>query len=157
VRKDGTKNFEDALIVEKMFSERKRMPDPVIPFVTVSFKDLKTIMDKGIQTWKDVLSSSKGIYCITDTSNGKLYIGQAKTFWDRWDDYVNNTDKCNALMIEELIEKNGMGYAKNFQFTVLERCGDAQDLGERENFWKDIFKTREHGYNEREGTKKGKD
>lgn len=66
------------------------------------------------------------IYKITNTVNGKFYIGQHKsnTFEDA---YCGSGIKLRCAMKH---------YGKNaFSKTVLESCRDAQQLDEREQFW----------------------
>ena len=54
---------------------------------------------------------------------------------------------CNK---KRIIEKEGVAYAKNFQFSILEvRSAITNDevIIKRETHWKNIMKTREFGYN----------
>ncbi|MEI2420593.1 GIY-YIG nuclease family protein, partial [Arthrospira platensis SPKY2] len=60
------------------------------------------------KTWKTALSSVKGVYVITDTSNGKLYIGSAysvESIWHRWSEYTKNGHGGNK-QLKALIEQN---------------------------------------------------
>ena len=120
--------------------------------VRVMFELLKSIIDQEERSWKIALSNVKGVYVITDISNGKQYIGSAyneDAFWTRWQKYSINGHGGNVLL-RKLISEKGLDYAKNFQFSILEtRSMTAQDdeIIKRESFWKDVMMTREFGYN----------
>ena len=95
----------------------------------------------------------KGVYVITDKSNGKQYVGSAygqRGIWSRWSEYVGSGHGNNDELAE-LIEKYGIGYAaKNFQFALLELFPmkrDDDSIIERESFWKRVLLTHMHGYN----------
>ena len=68
-------------------------PFPGYENVLIDFNLLKTIVEKEEPSWKSALSSVKGVYIITDKSNGKIYIGSAygiDSFWSRWSLYAKN-------------------------------------------------------------------
>jgi hypothetical protein len=157
--KSKSENLEDNLVVDCILKERKTFDDPYRMdwHVKLSFDDLKLIMGKNFENWKSALSFSRGVYLITDVHTGKLYVGQAdNSFWQRWGDYIKN-GHGGDLMLIDLIKANGIDYARNFQFTILERVGDIGSITEREEFWKDALKTREHGnLNSKEGKKEGR-
>lgn len=121
--------------------------------VLIDFDLLKTIIDKEEPSWKTALSSVKGVYIITDKSNGKIYVGSAygeASFWSRWSLYAKNGHGGNKKL-KKLISEKGLEYASNFQFSILEvRPNITEDEGiiAREAHWKSILKSREFGYNE---------
>ena len=121
--------------------------------VLIDFDLLKTIIDKEEPSWKTALSSVKGVYIITDKSNGKIYVGSAygeASFWSRWFLYAKNGHGGNKELKKRISEK-GLEYASNFQFSVLEvRPNITEDgvITTREAYWKSILKSREFGYNE---------
>jgi len=43
----------------------------------LDFRELKEIINNQYTDWKKVLSATKGIYLISDTKTGKLYVGSA--------------------------------------------------------------------------------
>lgn len=120
--------------------------------VNIDYEVLKTIVNTQESTWKNALSIMKGIYLITDKSNGKHYVGSATgedRLWNRWSNYVNN-GHGNNTSLREIIENNSIEYAKNFKFSILEIAGMniAEDLIlQREAFWKEILLSKEFGYN----------
>lgn len=93
----------------------------------------------------------KGVYIITDKSNGKIYVGSAnESFWSRWSLYVRNRHGGNKKL-KRIIDKKGPDYASNFQFSILEtrsKITDDKVIIKREEHWKEVLKSREFGYNE---------
>ena len=93
----------------------------------------------------------KGVYLITDKSNGKLYVGSAtgsEMIWGRWKDYLNTGHGGN----EELKKLKFEHIQKYFQYTILDiykPSTDDQDILDREDWWKDVLMSRDlrRGYN----------
>lgn len=121
--------------------------------VLIPFDNLKLIIEKDEVSWKTALGNLKGIYLITDTSNGKLYVGKASgssAIWSRWSEYIHDGHGGNKKL-RAIIKKEGVEYAqKYFQFTLLEvtEFNPDDDIDERESFWKNVLKSREFGYND---------
>ncbi|MDI7269666.1 MAG: GIY-YIG nuclease family protein, partial [Myxococcota bacterium] len=68
----------DEMHVVEVLSERMAFRDfPGIGSVTLSFDDLRLVVEQGLPGWKSPLSSFGGIYLIADGETGKLYVGQA--------------------------------------------------------------------------------
>lgn len=130
--------------------------------VSKSYIDLRNVMDNP--SWKAALSNVYGVYVLTDSATGKLYVGSAtgeQGVYGRWSTYldsgydkdeVNNKDYPNK-QLRNLVEKNGIEYIQNnFQYSLLEifqknETGKDKAL-ERESYWKNVLKTREWGYND---------
>lgn len=130
----------------------------ILPFsgydkVNLNYNELSLIINNNIESWKTALSSVKGIYIITDKSNGKHYIGAAygeKSFWQRWSEYVYTKHGFNEGL-KKVLNVKGEEYASNFTFSILEikSCNeDSNEILRRETFWKDTLCTRIFGYNE---------
>lgn len=121
--------------------------------VNHDFSQLEPIMYKEKTDWKTALENVKGIYLISDKSNGKSYVGSAYGsygIWARLRCYIETGHGWNDEMVE-LISEKGIKYAKaNFKIALLEVFSmDTPDeyIIERENRWKPILMTKEHGYN----------
>jgi len=103
-------------------------------------------------TWYNALRAVNGIYCITDTKRGKLYVGSAygkNGIWGRWADYAlsghGGNKKLKALLDDDPKAAN------HFQYSILEilpGSSTAEDAIEKEILWKLKLGSREHGYNE---------
>lgn len=89
-----------------------------------------------------------GIYRITCTTNGKMYVGQSVDIKERFSQHIkaglSYNPASNALYRE--MQKQGVW---NFTFEVLEEVPRPQ-LNERESYYIDFYKTKELGLN---GTK----
>lgn len=121
--------------------------DVLLPLVT-----LRTVVGQQIDSWKAALGNVAGVYVITDTSDGRQYVGSAyggDGLWTRWTAYARTGHGGNKEL-RELLARRGAGHAENLQFSILEVCdlnaGDEFVIG-RESHWKDVLKTREFGLN----------
>ena len=87
----------------------------------LSFKQLSEIVKNQYKDWKRMLSATNGIYLISDTKTGKLYVGSAygvDGIWGRWTSYVSSNGHGGNKTLKELISKDS-NYALNFQFSIL--------------------------------------
>ncbi len=119
-----------------------------------SFVILETIVRQQRPDWHAALRNVKGVYLITDRSNGKRYVGSAygnHGIWSRWCSYIGTGHGWNDELTK-LIKKRGLDYArKHYAFALLEyrpmRTDDKQII-ERETYWKDVMLSRgQYGYN----------
>ncbi len=127
--------------------------------VRLSNKELELIVSQQSDAWVEALSSVRGIYLITDTSNGKLYVGSALAntrqrgkggIWERWCQYASDGHGEN-VNLRQVIAANGIEYARNnFQYSILEVAGSTatdDDVRLREGHWKRVLVSYAHGYN----------
>lgn len=107
-----------------------------------------------LPTYYEALKKVTGVYCLTDTSNGKLYIGSA-TGTDgvaqRWGNYLSSKHGGN-VKLRRLYDENGDSYFERyFTFTLLEYYGlsyNPEKVKEREQYWKRCFDSIKNGYND---------
>ena len=83
-----------------------------------------------------------GIYKITNTLNGKAYIGQSNDINRRFKEHQTHGSR-SRIPLDIAIEKYGK---ENFLFEILEEC-PIDKLNEREQFWIEGFQTHLTGYN----------
>lgn len=123
--------------------------------VLLTHKDLQTIINMEAPEWKTALSCVKGVYCITDTSTGQLYIGSASGdaggIWQRWSSYADVDNLTGGNKTFEELKNSGSNYIiDNFTYSILEIFDmrtKREDIIHREEFWKKVFKTVAHGMN----------
>jgi hypothetical protein len=87
----------------------------------LNYDELKEIVVNKYSDWKSSLSLVNGIYLITDSLTGRLYVGSAygsSGIWGRWNEYINTNGHGNNKQLKELIEKDS-DYAKNFRYSIL--------------------------------------
>lgn len=123
--------------------------------VRLSYLQLATIIQRRKQSWVAALENQKAVYLITDTSNGKLYVGSATSdkgmLLARWSSYVENGHGFNKELIA-LVREKGLEYVQQyFQYSILENYNariDDHVVLKRESWWKETLQSRKFGYND---------
>lgn len=123
--------------------------------VRLSYMQLAAIIQRRKQSWVAALENQKAVYLITDTSNGKLYVGSATSdkgmLLARWSSYVENGHGGNKELIA-LVRKKGLEYVQQyFQYSILENYNariDDHVVLKRESWWKETLQSRKFGYND---------
>jgi len=116
--------------------------------VNISWDTLKRVVDRD--TWKTALENQKGVYLITDTSNGKKYVGSAygvNMILGRWKSYVKSGHGGNAGLKQLTFDH----IKKHFKYSILDiykSTTDDQIIIDRESWWKEVLQSRQYGYNE---------
>ena len=115
--------------------------------VNISWDKMKRVLEKD--NWKTALQNQKGVYLLTDKSNGKMYVGSAcgeNMILGRWKDYVNTGHRGNA----ELKRLTFDHIKQNFKYSILDiykSTTDDEIIKKREDWWKKVLQSREFGYN----------
>ena len=115
--------------------------------VNLSWKSLKRVINKS--AWKTALENQKGVYLITDSSNGKMYVGAAygkDMIRGRWSDYLINGHGGNEDL--KALEFNHI--QRHFTYSILDIYKSTTNDGvirDREKWWKDTLLSKTHGYN----------
>lgn len=145
--------FTDQLVVAAICDRRMSIGDfPGYNSIRLSFRLLKTVIQENNPSWRAALSSVAGVYLVTDTTSGQLYVGSAyggKGIWQRWAVYTKNGHGGNAEL-RELLQLKGSDHAAAFQFSILEVCDlNASDdhVIARETHWKNVLCSRTFGLN----------
>ena len=149
------KNIQDTLEPEvyEIAPNTKLGHFPGYQNVTLSHPQMQQIISRNEPSWKQALMNVKGVYVITDLSNGKLYIGSASGntdgIWQRWSDYANieNLTGGNKLLNEIKLDKGKDYIVNNFQYSIFDTKTKVDTIINRENYWKNVFCTRKHGMN----------
>lgn len=124
--------------------------------VRLKHAELQRIIANDEPSWKDALSSVKGVYVITDLSNGQLYVGsasgEANALWQRWAGYAHLKKLTGGNKQLELmrLELGDAHIINNFQYSILEIFDPktkAETILQRESFWKLALDSRRHGLN----------
>lgn len=116
--------------------------------VNITWEELKRVIEKD--SWKTALQNQKGVYLLTDKSNGKMYVGSAygeNMILGRWKEYVKNGHGGNAGLRQLTFDH----IKKHFKYSILDiykSTTDDQIIIDRENWWKKVLQSRQFGYNE---------
>jgi len=116
--------------------------------VNISWEELSNIILK--ENWKTALQNQKGVYLITDISNGKMYVGSAygeNMILGRWESYVKTYHGGNV----GLKKLNNEHIKQNFRYSILDIFKSTVEdklIIARESWWKTVLHTRKFGYNE---------
>lgn len=145
--------FKDQLLLVGLRDQRMTIDEfPGYNSVLLSHRMLKTIIHESNPSWKSALSNVAGVYLVTDTSDGKIYVGSAyggDGIWQRWSVYAKNGHGGNKEL-RALLTKKKKDHAELFQFSLLEICdlNSSDDyIISREVHWKKVLKSREFGLN----------
>ncbi len=115
--------------------------------VNLLWHEMSRVLSK--EGWRTALQNQKGVYMITDQSNGKMYVGSAygdHMILGRWKSYIKIGHGGNVEL-----KKLSFEYIKvNFKYSILDifkSTVDDKAILERESWWKMVLQTREFGYN----------
>ncbi|AXQ28350.1 GIY-YIG nuclease family protein [Solimonas sp. K1W22B-7] len=124
---------------------------PGFKSVDLSKAELEVIVQQNLESWRTALSNVAGVYLISDTSSGQLYVGSATGeggIWQRWCQYA--VGHGGNVELKALFDEYGPGRASAFRFSVLEiadtHASDEEIIG-RESHWKKVLLSRAHGLN----------
>lgn len=124
--------------------------------VSLKHKELQQIIQHNEPSWREALSYVKGVYVITDLSNGQLYVGSASGntdgLWQRWSCYAHLSDLTGGNKeFNTILENKGKDHILNhFQYSILEIFDTktkVEVILERENYWKNVLDSKHHGMN----------
>lgn len=148
------KHFDKMFVSEILKQPYSGEVFPGYENINHDFDILIPIFRNENKDWKAGLANIKGVYVITDKSNGKKYIGKASGdsgIWSRWSSYIESGHGGNDELTK-LIKEKGYDHAKsNFRLALLEYRSmktDDKIIDERETYWKEVFLSRgKFGYN----------
>lgn len=116
--------------------------------VNISWSEMRSVIEKD--NWKTALQNQKGIYLLTDISNGKKYVGSAygeNMILGRWRAYAQTGHGGNIGLKQLTLEH----IKTNFRYSILDiykSTTQDQIIIDRESWWKEVLQSRRYGYNE---------
>jgi hypothetical protein len=142
-------------------ADRDKVPFPGFDRVLLTHHELgEMISDHRYADWRVALSQVQGIYLITDSSNGKQYVGKAdgtERILQRWTSYARDGHGGNLALRELAFSSVGsdgarlkMDHARHFVFSILRVFGPSTSSSEvdaAESHYKDALMTRKFGLN----------
>ena len=92
------------------------------------------------------------IYLLTNTVNGKQYVGQTRSkLHERWSGHCKSARRGSTAYLHNAIRKYG---PEVFTHTVLEET-TPEEVNDREMYWIATLNTKESGYNMTDGGESG--
>ena len=89
-----------------------------------------------------------GIYKLTNTINGMVYVGQAVDIANRWKQHIKCAIGAENAPNNKLYPAMSAVGPEQFTFEIIEEC-EPEALNEREQYWQDFYKAKEFGYSVR--------
>ena len=142
-------------------ADRDKVPFPGFDRVLLTYHELgELVTGHRYADWRVALSEVQGIYLITDSSNGKHYVGKAdgaERILGRWMSYVHDGHGGNLALRELAFSSIGddgarvkTDHARHFQFSILRVFGpstSSTEVDAAEAHYKRALMTREFGLN----------
>lgn len=149
----NAEKWVDAISLAEIYPTRLTVGDfPGYRSVELTYDELRLVADQGLPSWRAALSSVGGVYLISDTETGHLYVGSASGaggIWQRWTDYAA-TGHGGNVELRTIVNGSGVDRARAFRFSILEiadiHTGET-DVIARECHWKRVLLSRSHGLN----------
>jgi hypothetical protein len=149
----NAENWVEQVTLAEVYPRRLSIGDfPGYRSVALTFDELRLVTQQGLPSWRAALANVGGVYLISDTETGKLFVGSAAGaggLWQRWNDYAV-TGHGGNVELRAIINGQGRDRARPFRFSILEiadvHTGEADVLA-RESHWKRLLLSREHGLN----------
>ncbi|MEX2671811.1 MAG: GIY-YIG nuclease family protein [Phycisphaeraceae bacterium] len=149
----NAEKWVDGLTLEAVYEERLTIGEfPGFKALHLTKGELELIVRQSLKSWRTALSSVAGVYLISDTLSGKLYVGSATGeggIWQRWQAYAGNGHGDN-VELRALLNEAGPSRANHFQYSVLEIAdthASPEDVLHREAHWKRVLMSQAHGLN----------
>mgnify|MGYP006287245989 CR=1 FL=1 len=159
-RRPGRQSYLNAekwdadILVSEIYAECLSIGEfPGFKAVNLTHEELNLVVRQSLESWRIALSNVAGVYLISDTFSGKLYVGSASGeggIWQRWACYATDGHGGN-IELRRLVAEAGVERAKKFRYSILEIAdvhASREDILKRESHWKDILMSRAYGLNE---------
>jgi hypothetical protein len=114
---------------------------------------LDLVVRQNLESWRAALASVKGIYLISDTAKGKLYVGKADGadgIWGRWCAYAATGHGGNKALRDEFGLDGSEERLAALRFSILEIAdlhATRDEVLAREAHWKTVLLSKQHGHN----------
>ncbi|MFI7582160.1 GIY-YIG nuclease family protein [Kocuria sp. M1N1S27] len=139
-------------------ADRDKVPFPGFDRVLLNHYELRDMVETPrYADWRVALAEVQGIYLITDSTNGKQYVGKAdgaERFLGRWRAYANDGHGGNVALrelIEDSKDNTAEGdYVRHFVYSILRVFGPSTSSSEvdaAESHYKRALLTRGFGLN----------
>jgi len=146
----NAESWAENTTVAEVLAEPMRIEEfPGFKSVDIGKLELNTIVRHQVASWRAALSSVGGVYLISDTATGQLYVGSASGeggFWSRWTEYSVNGHGGN-VELKELVRARGADALRLSILEIADLAAKPEDILARESHWKRVLLTRDNGLN----------
>lgn len=146
-------SWQEKIALSEIFAERISVSDfPGFKSVHLTKAELDLIVGHELESWRAALSSVAGVYLISDNATGQLYVGSAYGsggIWQRWASYATSGHGGN-VELRKLLNEAEPHREKDFRYSILEIAdthASQNDILLREQHWKSVLLSRQHGLN----------
>ncbi len=139
--------LDDCIVAQIIEDKYEDEEFPGYEKVNISWEVMNRVLKKS--SWKTALQNQKGVYLISDSSTGKMYIGSAygkDMLLGRWEAYLRNGHGGN----DDLKKLEPKYIKENFRYSILDIFKSTVEdkfIIARESWWKETLMTRTFGYN----------
>lgn len=140
----------EMLVAEVMESPYSVGQFPGFKAVDISKAELDLLVRQSVESWKIPLSGVAGIYLVSDSQTGSLFVSSATGeggIWRSWCDCAANGHGGNPEL-RRLLDNDGLGRANAFRYSLLEVAdirASGDDMLERERHWRKVLMSRDRG------------
>jgi hypothetical protein len=149
----NAETWAEQMLLDSILPERIKFAEfPGYKAVDLAKHELDLIVAQGLDSWRTALSNVAGVYLISDTASGRLYVGSATGeggIWGRWCQY-SATGHGGNQELRNLLQESEMERPMAFRFSVLEIADthtSVEQILQRESHWKRVLLSRDHGWN----------
>lgn len=142
---------EDKEDIAKLRQLAEKMNNPTVIYKLIWENYYKVPFTQMVGRVVPAAQKGIGIYKITNTQNGKCYVGQTKQdFGTRWRSHVRRGVRAEPGTMNKLYGEMWKEGVENFTFEILTAC-KPEELNEKEKYFIKFYQADEWGYNSTKG------
>lgn len=142
---------EDKEDIAKLRQLADKMNNPTVIYKLIWENYYKVPFTQMVGRVVPAAQKGIGIYKITNTQNGKCYVGQTKQdFGTRWRSHVRRGVRAEPGTMNKLYGEMWKEGVENFTFEILTAC-KPEELNEKEKYFIKFYQADEWGYNSTKG------
>lgn len=134
----------DMSIAEVMADRYSMGQFPGFKSIDISKTELDLLILRSIDSWRVPLSGVAGVYLVSDTQTGELFVSSAAGeggIWRSWCDCASSGHGGNPEL-RRLLVNDGIDRANAFRYSILEIAdvrASHEDMLEREHHWRKVL------------------
>lgn len=144
----------DMFVAEVMANRYSMGQFPGFTAIDISKSELDLLVRRSVESWKVPLSGVAGVYLVSDTQTGELFVSSASGeggIWRSWCECATNGHGGNTEL-RRLLDSDEAERASAFRYSILETAdvrASHDDVLERERHWRKVLLSGDRGLTER--------